>query len=364
MKYFFVLGRNPELSKAELFLYLEARNIDFSEIFFQDNLVILDLEKEFNFNINNFGGLIGLGKLQEFLNENEFEKFLNENEFVEKDKFTYTILGSWDSEIFSEKFKKERKKAQIKNFGKRLKLQSGEFTFIPKVDVEIFVEKINSKIYLGLVQQKFSSQEVEERDMGKPIRRESLAISPRLAKILINLAQVKQKDTILDPFCGVGGIIQEALLQEINCIGIDKDLDAINGAKENLNWLKSSYPFNANFQIKNLNSLKAENKQYDAIVTESSLGEVLRKRLKGKQADKYLEDFKKHIIPLLRHFKTIKKKQAKIVITFPCFEGTEISAEEIQEKTGLNVYSSEKVEFPIIEKRKNQFVNRQIWVFY
>jgi hypothetical protein len=37
--------------------------------------------------------------------------------------------------------------------------------------------------------------------MQKPIRREELAISPRLAKILINLSGAKKNNLLLDPFC-------------------------------------------------------------------------------------------------------------------------------------------------------------------
>jgi tRNA G10 N-methylase Trm11 len=364
MEYFFILGRNPELSRAELCLYLEARGIDVEELFFEGNLLVLNLKRNFEFQISHFGGVISLGKLEKFNKEKDLIEFLSKNEFVEMDKFTYSVFGNIDSSVFSDKFKKERKKAQIRNSGKRLKFQSGEQFIMPNSDVGIFAQKIGSNIYLGLVEQSFSSKEVEKRDMGKPIRRESLAISPRLARILINLSGAKQGDLILDPFCGVGGIIQEAVLMNISCVGIDRDFEAIKGAKENLNWLKENYSFNSSYELFNSNSINAKNNQYDAIIAESSLGEVLRKKLKGKQAESYLEDFKREIIPLLRKFREIKKKNAKIAITFPCFENVQISGEEICDSTGLKVYSSELVEFPVIEKREKQFVNRQIWVFY
>ncbi len=364
MKYFFVLGRNPELSKAELYGYLNARDLSFKEIVLEENLLILDLNDKTSLNIQHFGGLLSFGKLVEFSNKKDFLEFLEKEEFVERDKFTYSVIGNLDSSFFSEKFKRERKKAQIRNFGKRLRFQSGENAFIPKSDVEIFAFSKGQEIFLGLAEQRFSSKEVEERDMKKPFRRESLAISPRLAKILINLSGAKEGDLILDPFCGVGGIVQEAVLMGINCVGIDKDSDAIKGAKENLAWLKSNSPFKGRYEFTNSNSLNAQNRHYDSIVAESSLGEVLRRRLAKKQAESYLEEFKDNIIPLLRKFKEIKKKDAKIAITFPCFDDIQISKEEICNLSGLNVFSFGGVEFPILEKRDSQFVNRQIWVFY
>ncbi len=363
MKYFFVLGRNPELSRAELFVYLEARDVSFKEVSFNDNLVILDLEKEFKFNIQNFGGLIGLGKLQEFSNKLDFSTYLDKHEFVELDKFTYSLVGNLDSSIFSSKFKKDKKKAQIRNFGKKLRFQSGENIFIPTVDVEIFAFSKGSKIFLGLVEQKFFSKDVEKRDMKKPVRRESLAISPRIARILINLSGAKEGDLILDPFCGVGGIIQEAVLMNINCIGIDLDGEAISGAKENMTWLKNNYSFKSKVEFIRGDSINAPNRQYCAIVAESSLGDILRRKLSKKQAERYLDNFLTKVIPLLRKFKEVKRPNAKIAITFPCFEGVEIKKEDICGPSGLKGYSLKDVNFPIVEKRNDQFVNRQIWVF-
>ena len=54
----------------------------------------------------------------------------------------------------------------------------------------------------------------------------------RLAKILINLSEVKDEEILLDPFCGIGVILEEALLQNINVIGIDKDKKAVDRCKE------------------------------------------------------------------------------------------------------------------------------------
>lgn len=363
MKYVFILGRNPELSRAELFSYLDTRRIKFNEFFYSNNSLILEFKQDLVLDINLFGGLLGFGRLIEFPREKDLSEYLKNNEFVQLDRFTYSVRGNLDSSLFSEKFKIERKKAQIRNFGKKLKFQSGEQSFLPRADVEIFAAFYKSVFLLGLIEQKFCSDLIEKRDMKKPVRRESLAISPRLAKILINLSGAKEGDLVLDPFCGVGGIIQEAVLMGINCVGIDRDSDAIEGARENLNWLKKEYLFSASYKLFNSNSLTAENKQYNSIIAESSLGNLLRRRLNRKQARIYLDDFKTQIIPLLRRFKEIKKKESRIAITFPCFDDLQISKEEICNSTGLKIYSREGVSFPIIEKRDKQFVNRQIWVF-
>jgi tRNA G10 N-methylase Trm11 len=268
-----------------------------------------------------------------------------------------------DSFIFSEKFKKDRKKAQIRTAGRRLNLQSGESISIPSTDVEIFAQSIGSNIFLGMTEQKFSSKESERRDMGKPVRRESLAISPRLAKILINISGAKEGETVLDPFCGIGGVVQEAVLLGINCVGIDRDSSAILGARKNLSWLESNYTIKAKYELLNMNSLNIQDGQYDAIVGESSLGEILKRKLSKGQAQEYLESFQKNIIPLLIKFRKIKKPGARIAMTFPVFEEAQIDITNLLACTGLELVSLNGVDFKIVEKRPEQFVHRQIVVF-
>ncbi|MEM4330781.1 MAG: hypothetical protein QW273_02110, partial [Candidatus Pacearchaeota archaeon] len=210
--YFFVLGRNPPLGRAEIFLYLEKEKIPFQEIFFEENILILSLEKEFNFFIQEFGGVLKLGKLKVFEDKNSFFDFIEKEEIIKEDKFDYSLLGNMNEEIFINKFKREQKKARIKKIGRKLRHQTGKISFLPKSDFDIFAFE-NKKIFFGLVEQTYESKEDEKRDMEKPVRRESLAISPRLAKILINLSGIKKGETLLDPFCGIGVILQEALLK-------------------------------------------------------------------------------------------------------------------------------------------------------
>jgi tRNA G10 N-methylase Trm11 len=133
----------------------------------------------------------------------------------------------------------------LKHGRKKIRFQEGEYQSIPNTDYEIFLHKIDKKIVFGLVDQIFDYENIKKRDMKKPIRREELAISPRLSRILINLSEAKENDNLLDPFCGIGSILLDALSLNINVFGIDKDQDAINGVRKNIDWLKE------NFSIKN-----------------------------------------------------------------------------------------------------------------
>lgn len=61
-------------------------------------------------------------------------------------------------------------------------------------------------------------------------------LHPRLARALVNLAEVKKGDVVLDPFCGTGGILIEAGLLGIKVRGIDIKHEVMNGCERNLAW--------------------------------------------------------------------------------------------------------------------------------
>jgi len=59
------------------------------------------------------------------------------------------------------------------------------------------------------------------------------SIHPKLARALVNLTRV-QKGSVLDPFCGVGGILVEAGLLKLYCKGSDTSAEMIEKTQKNL----------------------------------------------------------------------------------------------------------------------------------
>ncbi|MFH1237962.1 MAG: hypothetical protein ABIH79_01055 [archaeon] len=357
-KIFFILGRNPELSRAEILAYMLARNRTFKEILFDENLLVLETNEDEKFDIQEFGGLIKLGKIFFEGTETELITYLQKNEIIPADKFSYAIFGNIDSELLKEKFKSEKKKAILKHGRKRIKFQNGKKQEFPNADFTLFYYQYQDRIYLGIATQEYNSSSVKERDMGKPVRREHLAISPRLSKILVNLSEAKPHDLLLDPFCGVGGILQESLLKRINVYGIDKDKQAIKDAETNLNWLTKKYPINSKYTLENLDSRKAPDLQFKAIATETPLGKVLRKKPNDNEAKNIIQNFEAYIIPILIRMKKIKKPKAKIAMTLPVIRTFNVDAQKIANKTGLKITLN-----PILESRPDQFISRNFVVF-
>lgn len=364
MEHFFILGRNPVLSKAELFSYLESKELEFEEIIYDKNYLIIDIP-EHKFDIQDFGGMLKLGKIMFRGDKKDFKEFLNKNDLIDKEKFTFSILGnsSESEELLKDKFKEERRKAMIRHGNKSLKLQEGDEMEITNSEYKFFVFEDEWELYFGMVEQVYSHLKIKQRDMKKPVRRQSLAISPRLAKILINLSQVKKNQLLVDGFCGVGGILIEGVIKGVNVYGVDKNPKAIEQCKQNMRWLEKNYKLEGSWKVLESDIRMVSNLKFDAFVSEPALGEVFRKKLKDSEAKNLVQNFERSIIQVLKKLKAMKKEGSKIVLTMPFVREFEVDLRKIVRETGLHIYDLKGIRFPIKEFRPKQFISRDVVVF-
>ena len=79
--------------------------------------------------------------------------------------------------------------------------------------------------------------EFQKRDIYKPNQRKIFGMPPRLARMMVNLSACKSGKVLLDPFCGVGTILQEALQEKAMVVGMDVNPWCVKAATENLEWL-------------------------------------------------------------------------------------------------------------------------------
>jgi tRNA G10 N-methylase Trm11 len=85
--------------------------------------------------------------------------------------------------------------------------------------------------------------EFQKRDIYKPRQRKIFGMPPRLAKIMVNLSACTPGKVLLDPFCGVGTVLAEALLVKAAVVGTDINPWCVKAAVDNLVWLKQSMSF-------------------------------------------------------------------------------------------------------------------------
>lgn len=76
------------------------------------------------------------------------------------------------------------------------------------------------------------------RDRGRPKRDARVGmLPPKLAQILVNLTGMHEPHArILDPFCGTGVLLQEALLMGYDVLGTDLEPRMISYSEANLEW--------------------------------------------------------------------------------------------------------------------------------
>lgn len=92
------------------------------------------------------------------------------------------------------------------------------------------------QFYFGIVvwaRKSFESRKVQNRPYFHPT-----SLHPKYARVLVNLSGVKKGETLLDPFCGTGGILIEAALVGAKPVGRDVEKAAVRGSQDNLAFYK------------------------------------------------------------------------------------------------------------------------------
>ncbi len=372
MKYLFILGRNVKLSTQEVFAYLERTGNSIINYSLERNALLVEVRESIEAGaIENLGGVISIGiVIQEEKNVKSLIKELDKKEIYlgESNKLTYVV---WDfseescdviREYLKQRFKSEKMKTTEKKLRERLDLQGGEKGDVVSsktLDEQYFVFEILAKsVSFGKIIQNCDYSQIEKRDMQKPVRREELAISPRMSKIMINLSKIPEGGKLLDAFCGIGVILQEALLQDLKVIGIDRDKEAIKGARENLTWFK--FDSNKYKLIDEDSSRFSINELVDVLVSEPDLGTTLKKIPTPERAEEQLKKFEDLMVRVLNNLKN--KVRGRVVFSAPLIKTVKgrknCDIESILERTRLKLVEG----FPIDEFRENSIVGRQIFV--
>lgn len=121
------------------------------------------------------------------------------------------------------------------------------------------------------------------RDRDRPKRDAFVGmLPPKLAQTIINLATAEHRPgdsfVVLDPFCGTGVILQEALLMGYSAYGTDLSPKMIDFSAKNLDWLAQNQRFNV---AKNVRLEQADARDHiwrqpmSAVACEGYLGQPL-----------------------------------------------------------------------------------------
>ncbi len=227
------------------------------------------------------------------------------------------------------------------------------------------------------------------RDYQRPARDEKQGmIPPKVAQIMLNLSGCKTGETVLDPFCGIGTIIQEGLLLGFRMIGSDINKVAIKGSEQNLEWFRNRYkiaPGKYGVEIcdatKVAQLIEKSGHKINGIVTECTLGPIYGSYPKTEEIQKNFADLSKLYQQSFKEFTKFLPNKGKIVICLPAYKKGRDSYEHLPgidwaKELGYNQLAiinpeiAKKLPFlkltqrgTAIYDRKDQVVAREIVVF-
>ena len=361
----FIPGKNWRLSLAELVSFLEARKLGFLVREFSRDFLAVNVDANAdNLAIDSFGGIIKIGVVKGFLPTELLEDFFVKNnkkvkrqiqEDVASSGLVPGILSKADGkQLFGVSvYCADR---SLRGFSNRIQRLVGssikdelaaqgvkadfmgfsrnrEFPQLTHVEVlkKQLVEKGAEGLFcVGRERTLMATTigvhnpfEFQKRDVGKPVERRIFAMPPRLARIMVNLAGCTPGKTFLDPFCGVGTILQEALLAKAVVVGADLNPWCVKAARENLEWLVKEYGLEkADFTIMQADARKLSSRirEVNCIATEPDLGPALRDVPTNAYAAKIVAKLEPLYFGFLEDAFNVLNAEGRLVMVTPYFQ--------------------------------------------
>ncbi|MBT0160276.1 hypothetical protein G4O51_09855 [Candidatus Bathyarchaeota archaeon A05DMB-2] len=359
-----ISGKNWTLSLAELAAYFQAKNVKFKINVYSKVFFVITIDEPSAIDIAGLGGTIKIGEItaklptqtmkEAFLEDNkqaqaEIRDALSPrkltNQMFEKTSVGKAVFGVsvyWSDPVFrpvarrvqrfvgsavKKELTAEGKRANFMGFAKdRRSPQLSHVEVLKKNMVKNRAEVLfcvgREETFVAVTVAVHDPFEFQKRDVGKPSQRKIFAIPPRLARIMVNLASCTEGKVFLDPFCGVGSILQEALLAKAKVIGVDVNRWCVEATMRNLKWLKDEYSLeNAESRVLQGDVRKLSEKigreQVDCIATEPDLGPALRQVPTTSYATRLTERLEPLYHVLLEEAYKVLRRGGRLVVVSP-----------------------------------------------
>jgi len=381
MKYFFILGKNPTISFAELVSVLNLKPEQV--VFLSREAAVIDVDEDVGAVelTKRLGGTIKIGVINFQLSTFIFQSIINSqlspshsagqaifNKPKIEGKFKFGISYYGEGQLKQEKilameFKKALKKKGVNSRWvtsreKQLSsvvVEQNKLTTEKGAEMVIINDGRNYHVGKTLAVQPF--KELSRRDYGRPGRDDrSGMLPPKLAQILINLSEAEKGGVLLDPFCGSGTILTEAALMGFkDLVGCDNSEKAIEDTRRNVEFLISNFKpaclacasksgrSNPNLKISNdeIKLTKCDVRKLSQCVTQNSVDTIITEPYLGPSRMKFTENNIKKVAQELEQlyhqafieFEKVLKSDGRVVMIWPVFRvGTEkimLSAKKI-----------------------------------
>ncbi|MBN1374482.1 DNA adenine methylase [Candidatus Dojkabacteria bacterium] len=254
-KRFFVPGHRLGLSIAEVVNHLSVHKAEFDLTTINDDFFIIESDFK-KCNIERLGGIVKSGKILEVFDIKDFSQDILISTLIKsivknkKDKLSVILnfRGNVRNLRISKKNVLMGLKQTLRAEGIALRfpgdmnsLVSSAVVFDKKIKgkgLEFEVLADSTYVYIGSTDWVQDYEEFRERDYDKPFfDKEAGMLPPKLARIMVNLADTGKTKVVWDPFCGSGAVLMEALDLGYHLIGTDISDRAIKNTKGNIDWL-------------------------------------------------------------------------------------------------------------------------------
>lgn len=204
------------------------------------------------------------------------------------------------------------------------------------------------------------------RDRNRP-RRDAFVgmLPPKLAQIMVNLAVGNTtRATILDPFCGTGTVMQEALLKGYDVCGSDLSQKMIDYTTENIAWLQSKYHITST--VRSLEQADAMTHQWpkaqqlDAVVCETYLGQPFSAPPSPKKLHEVTGNCNHIITNFLRNIHSQLTPGTTLCIAVPAWRDASRNLTHLPLIKDLETLGYILQQPPLIYSRSDQVVVREI----
>ncbi|MEM5814436.1 MAG: methyltransferase domain-containing protein [Candidatus Aenigmatarchaeota archaeon] len=343
-EFVFILGKNAELSKAEIESYLKARSIDFEAADGSEEFLVVRAERLPVEMAKELGGTLKTGEAVFSSGREEMAELADEIKrkvnfdplflsLPDKPLFAVSAYGDRNDAVFLAEFFKNALKNYVKgpsyvHLAERESAVS-HTDIIKKKILQKGFEMLACRgglFWLAKTTAVHDPFEFRKRDLERPAQRAIYSIPPRLARMMVNLSGITE-GVLLDPFCGVGSILQEAALAGLQIRGVDIDAKAVEGCKKNLAWLEKECKISIGGLDEKISVWDARRlaerfsaNSIDAVVTEPYLGEPLKEKPSESEARKILERLGPLFEESIREMAKVLKQKGRIVIVSPFFE--------------------------------------------
>lgn len=379
--YYVQLGNTPELSIQELSAILGPKKV--LRVASHLGLVELKDDRSAVELIDSLGGSVKIIKEISKLEDASPEKIIEEvsNYLLQKDDKKIHFGFSEYGRDHLPKIDYFQIKSRIERGGKSSRFVEGSrlglsaaLLIHKKRIIEIYIVQTADGVFMG---ETLATQNIDLwtlKDRGKPyFDKKKGMLPPKVAKMMLNLAlgdnpPVKgRKNVLLDPFVGTGTVLIEALLEKVDVIGSDIDPLAVQGTKQNIEWLKTEFKISNDSKVMLFDATKipAQNSEIQYIVTEPFLG---KPRPNPSKLALIFKGLLKMYLGAFKHWTTLLADGASVVIVFPLVsfknkneKVIEYNLDKLIDKlTSLGYTTLSK---PVLYHRPNAVVQRQIYRF-